>query len=244
MKKIIIVFVLVAFHSLAEAQVRFIYSGNIEFERKINIHRQIAESNSSWYKNMLKQLPTFHTSTFSLGFDKKFALYQYIPGPPAPQISIIGPAKENAVYTDFEKGLRESRKAVFEENYVVIDSLRNLEWKISDERRTIAGFECRKAVGTICDSVYVVAFYAEEIPVSGGPESFGGLPGMILGLAIPRLYTTWFATKLMMTPATGTLPKAGRRDKTLDSEKLQTVLGSAIKGWGEYAEKYIWWTML
>ena len=36
----------------------------------------------------------------------------------------------------------------------------------------------------MCDTVYVVAFYTEDIPVSGGPEMFGGLPGMILELTV------------------------------------------------------------
>jgi GLPGLI family protein len=37
--------------------------------------------------------------------------------------------------------------------------MRNYQWRITDETRTIAGFECKKAVTKICDSVYVVAFY-------------------------------------------------------------------------------------
>ena len=31
--------------------------------------------------------------------------------------------------------------------------------------------------------INVVAFYKDDIPVSGGPESFNGLPGMILQVA-------------------------------------------------------------
>ncbi|MGL1507608.1 GLPGLI family protein, partial [Vibrio parahaemolyticus] len=72
-------------------------------------------------------------------------------------------------------------REVYERTYLVQDSVRQLDWRITDETRDIAGFECRKAVTKICDSVYIVAFYTDQIPVSAGPESFGGLPGMILG---------------------------------------------------------------
>lgn len=48
----------------------------------------------------------------------------------------------------------------------------------------------------IKDSIYVVAFYTDEIAVSGGPESFSGLPGMILGVALPHDHINWFATKV------------------------------------------------
>ncbi len=68
------------------------------------------------------------------------------------------------------------------------------------EIRQIAGYECRKALTIINDSVYVVAFYTDKILLKGGPEGFNGLPGMIMGMAIPRLQTTWFATKVEPTP--------------------------------------------
>src|SRR5690606_20107206 len=108
-------------------------------------------------------------------------------------------------------------------------------------QRTIAGFNCRKAVGIICDSVYVVAFFAEEIPVSGGPESFAGLPGMILGLVVPRLHTTWFATKLTLqnsTTANFPLPRKGK--KTTEPE-LHKLLQSSMKEWGDRGQKNMWW---
>jgi GLPGLI family protein len=88
-----------------------------------------------------------------------------------------------------------------------------IDWKITNEPRTIAGFECRKAVARIFDSVVVIAFYTDEIMPSSGPESFGGLPGMILGLAIPRLHTTWYATKLELIDVSGQIiaPKEGKK---------------------------------
>ncbi len=80
--------------------------------------------------------------------------------------------------------------------YLLSNPLRKIDWKIGSEIRKIAGFDCRKAVGKIMDSIIVIAFYSDEIIPSGGPESFTGLPGMILGLAIPRMHATWYATKL------------------------------------------------
>jgi GLPGLI family protein len=85
--------------------------------------------------------------------------------------------------------------------------------------RQIAGYECRKAIAVINDSVTVVAFYSEEILLKGGPEGFTGLPGMILGLAIPRYNTTWFATKVEAknVPIFNIAPPA--KGKRTDTEK-------------------------
>jgi GLPGLI family protein len=72
------------------------------------------------------------------------------------------------------------------------------------------------------DSIYVVAFYTDQIPVSGGPESFTGLPGMILGIALPYEHITWFATKISEMPID---PK----DLTLPATKKQAITLNALK---------------
>jgi GLPGLI family protein len=42
-------------------------------------------------------------------------------------------------------------------NFVVVDSIPNIQWKITNEHREIAGYNCRK-VGKIMDDVYVLHF--------------------------------------------------------------------------------------
>ena len=189
MKKILFALLLTT-PGWAICQQKFITEGKIEFERRINVHRQVDDEDmrSDWFKEFVKNQPAFHTTTFTLQFSNDKTIYK--PVGESAKIAIwwiLGPAKENSIYTDLGQGTRQSLKSVFEQNFLISDSVSNINWKMSDEVRTIAGMECRKAVAKICDSVYVVAFYTDEITVSGGPESFYGLPGMILGLAIPRL---------------------------------------------------------
>lgn len=60
----------------------------------------------------------------------------------------------------------------------------------------------------------VIAFFTDEILCNGGPEFFHGLPGMILGVAIPRMHTTWYATKLELMEVNWNqqqLPSRGRK---------------------------------
>jgi GLPGLI family protein len=247
MKKILIVLMIIG-PVLTNAQQKFIYEGRIEFERKINVHRQVddEDQSSDWFKEMVKSQPAFHTTPFSLQFNNEKTVYKPLGElPKFPIWWILGPAKENIVYTDFAHNTRQSTKLVYEQTFLISDSLDNIDWKISDEMRTIAGMECRKAVGRICDSVYVVAFYTDEIPVSGGPESFHGLPGMILGLAIPRLHTTWFATKLQLTTPVAKDFEVPTRGTTKTNEaKLKGTLKSSLKDWGKFGERNTWWVLL
>ncbi len=69
--------------------------------------------------------------------------------------------------------------------YIVDDSLRVPVWKIGDQIKDVAGHVCMKA--TTYDSVrsqQIMAWFAQDIPVSAGPERYTGLPGLILELDI------------------------------------------------------------
>ncbi|ERJ61115.1 GLPGLI family protein [Sphingobacterium paucimobilis] len=83
-----------------------------------------------------------------------------------------------------------------DDKYILKDSLTQVTWRFTDEYRNIAGFECRRVNGATADSLYLVAFYTDQIPVSAGPALSHGLPGMILGLAIPEMHIQYWATKI------------------------------------------------
>ncbi len=78
------------------------------------------------------------------------------------------------------------------------DTLPTVKWKYTDEYRNIAGYDCRRANGIIQDSIYVVAFFTNQIAIPAGPELIQGLPGTILGLSIPFLNVNMFATSVVL----------------------------------------------
>jgi GLPGLI family protein len=108
--------------------------------------------------------------------------------------------------------------------YLITDSIRKIHWKITSEIKMIAGFSCRRANAIIMDSVYVVAFYTDEIIPRGGPESFTGLPGMILGIALPYDHTTWFATRVSLKQVSNTQFKSPTGEKKINNRELKDIL--------------------
>lgn len=194
-------------------EARFITSGKIEFEKRTNQHSLLDEENM-WDEMMKKNYPKFAITYFDLYFDGKRSLYKTGRDPDNRMIHWGLSYITNTFYRDMEKETYVHQKNIFGSDFLITDSLHQLEWKIMHEPRTIAGFECRKAVARIFDSIVVIAFFTDEIIPSTGPESFGGLPGMILGLAIPRMHTTWYATKLELVPISEkdiTAPKSGKK---------------------------------
>lgn len=244
MKKLLTVLMTILAFSI-QASAQFTMQGKIEFERKINSHRQF--DGEDWFEKFKSQIPKFNISYFDLYFNTTKSVYK--PGRESPgnaSFRLFGgaPASENTVFTDFGNRQVKAGKQIFEQNFLVQDSIRKIPWRITDEVRIIADYKCRKAVSKICDSVYVVAFYTDDIAVNGGPEMFAGLPGMILEIAIPRLYTTWTATKIEITPPTEKDLEAPSKGKKTSQKELLESLQSSLKDWGKYAQRNIWWSVL
>jgi GLPGLI family protein len=223
----------------------YAFAGRIEYERKTNLHRQI--EGEEWYEKFKAQIPKFNTAYFDLLFNATTSLYKPGREPENPNPfarNLTGPAAANTVHTNFGTGRVAAAKEVFEQKYLVEDSMRRLRWKVLEEVRTIAGYPCRKAVSRMFDSVVVVAFYADGIPVSGGPESFAGLPGMILEVAIPRLHTTWIATKVELTTPDAAQLAVPTKGKKTDTKGLVETLQASLKDWGKWASKNVWWCVI
>lgn len=219
------------------AQQQFITQGKIEYERKTNQHAFMEDGNI-WDDMAKNNLPKFVTFYYDLTFKGDRTLFKTGREPETKQAKFWGIFDcENTILTELDSSTTITQRNVYGDNYLVTDSLRKVEWKITPEIRKIAGFDCRKAIGRVMDSIVVIAFYTDDILTNGGPESFNGLPGMILGLAIPRLHTTWYATKLSLVEVTDkdlVAPKKGKKmTGTVYSDEVKTIL----KRWGDQAIK-------
>ncbi|MGB8193950.1 MAG: GLPGLI family protein, partial [Chitinophagaceae bacterium] len=185
-----------------------------------------------------KDNPQFKVLKSTLSFANNKTLL--VPEPPVATTGMFNDlpmiAQNNIVYTDLAVDSQVSQKKVFEQTFLLKDNASNIRWKITDEVREIAGYSCRRANGLIMDSIYVVAFYSNEILVSGGPESFTGLPGMILQVTLPHENVTWVAKRVldMDVPASGIVPP--QNGNTVDRKGLYSFLNNAAKDWGDRRE--------
>lgn len=182
--------------TITGAQTTFIKSAKITFEKKINQKRRLAEN--KWISDDAKdKMNKYIISNWEYNFNDSTSIYKMKPKETLNDNTFFFVNDNtNELYTNFSKATRILRKSIRGEDFILNDTIPHLNWKIVHDVRNIAGYECRKAIALINDTVSVIAFYTDEILLKGGPEGFTGLPGMILGLAIPRYNTTWFATKI------------------------------------------------
>lgn len=216
----------------------FISSGKIVFERKINTFAVMdillketktmpADQAYAYLQKYRSSSPQFWVEAFELYFDQTNTLYQ--PENPAatyPEVFPVPLAYNNKVLNNLQSKETAIQKQAFEKSFLIKDSLRHISWKLTDETREIAGYQCHRANALLFDSIYVVAYYADEILAKGGPESFAGLPGMILGLALPHQHITIFAKSVSMqtiTPEKWKLQE-GRSDKVNNKEYVAAMM--------------------
>jgi len=245
--KLTILIAAVFMTTLGFGQTQFITQGKIAFERRVSqfkMNEREGQGENLWDIEIQKVMTKILVDEFTLDFTSTQSYYHLAKENTDNKYMFgnIKPIESNYVMHDFSTGMTQMLRNVFESDYYLKDSIKKFEWKITGEVRDIAGFECKKAVTKICDSVVVVAFYTDQIPVQAGPENFNGLPGMILGIAIPRLASTWFATKLELvnTP----FQKLATKSQKSTWSGMNIELNKGTKSWGKEAAVFLWVTNL
>ncbi len=235
MKTFFLIVIAILLTNAANAQ-QFVDKAVIEFEVNTNLKKTM--SNNSWDEQMKENLSELKTSYWNFTFTDNKSVYAFGRWSPKTRIPkyLKDEDEENVWFHDFSNKTKSSQKLIARTSFVLNDSISNIEWKITNENREIAGYNCRKAVGKIFDDVYVFAFYTDEITISGGPVSVNGLPGMILGLTIPRLYTSFIATKVNLNVLNIDEIKPITAKKTYNSQELKTILTETTKDWFSWGD--------
>ena len=248
MKKILIALMIIYSVRVSAQTKGIVHRGTIQFERKMNMHNQIDDmmksGNSSWLERAKERLDRYKVDKFEMMFTKEQSIYQPakdgISELKMPWINV--PSEKNIVFNNYKENKVVSKKEIYDKTILITDTLPKRKWKIKEEFRDIAGYSCRRAETIIMDSVWVVAFYTDAIIAPGGPESFNGLPGMILGVVMPRLNVTYFATDVKpYTDARREInpPKKGKKHS---NESFVTYLRSNMKQWGDWMQRVLWYS--
>lgn len=220
--------ILLVFQHGIFAQVR---AGKIVYERKTNLYKKFKDDD---VRNWIKEENKNKIDYFELFFNDTMSLFM-------PQASDLKEemswaTSKNVVYQDFNKNYRLTVKKIWGEELFVQDTIHERQWKITDSKRIISGYSCRKAIWQANDSTRIYAWYCDEIIPSVGPESFYGLPGAIMGIATEDGGVIYFAKSIeVIKPDLFALaPKKGKNKIYTPTDlkaKLQKDFGKST--WGK-----------
>ena len=221
-KRHISLLLLILIASSAFGQIK---SGVIIFERKTNLLKKYKnEQSRKWLGDKKVKI-----DKFELHFTPTESFF--VPVKVVEEGRMGWLTMKNTVHQDLEKKERLSIFDMWGESIYVKDSLVIREWKVTERKRNIAGYECRRAIWKKNDSTKIYAWYTDAILPSLGPETFNGLPGTILGLATEDGGVVYFAksVKEQYIDINDMLPDTKKKD-LLREEELKAQLEKRMKG--------------
>jgi GLPGLI family protein len=128
----------------------------------------------------------------------------------------------------------EQKRVIVEETlgktYTVDDSIVCYRWRIQNKMKEVAGKICLLAVAE--DTVKkqkIEAWFAQDMPVSGGPELFCGLPGMILEININNGCVLITAEKIEMKKLEVAPKPAKKKGKKVTNTEFNDLIAKHIK---------------
>ena len=161
--------------------------GVILYERKTNLLKKYKSPESRrWLRGERVKI-----DRFNLHFSPEKSVF--MPVESAVPSKADWATSKNTVLQNFDNNERVSIYNLFGDRKTVKDELVKRNWKITERKRTIAGYSCRRAIWSKNDSTRIYAWYTDQIIASTGPETFNGLPGTILGLATEDGGVVYFA---------------------------------------------------
>ena len=203
--------------SALQAQIK---EGTIVYERKINTHRNMPN------EQMRAMVPEFRISKHLLIFSDSISVYRMIPENESPDpfaggagagggggvrmsFTMGGSNDAGDLYKNFTQSKSILSSELAGKSYLVVDSITQQPWKLTNETKQILGYTCLKATRKITvqaapmrmmvingpggntnrdtsrpqpREIELVAWYAQDIASPVGPENHGQLPGVILEL--------------------------------------------------------------
>ena len=198
-------------------------SGKIIFERRTNLEKRFTDKRM---KRMINETNKIKTDKFVLLFNDTCSIFKLVVENTGAD-DMAWMTTKNTYYQQLKKKSQLTILGLFGQSVYVLDSLPSRQWKITDNKRVISGYDCRKAIYQKNDTTRIYAWYTPPLIV--GPEGFCGLPGTILGLATEDGGIIYFAKSVELIS-----PKKEDLDLPIGKNKVFSMLELRLKIEKEY----------
>lgn len=223
-------FTMLPFFLHAQTEGKVIYTEIVKFEM------DIPDSEDEEIKKLMEQMPKEQKFPRMLLFNDSEWLYTDVPGSEDEGTVELSHESEgmdfemkiarplNILYGNLDEDLYLNLREFFGRKFLITDKLEQHPWKLTGEQRKIGEYVCQKATAEI-DSQQVVAWFSPQIPVSAGPDGYGGLPGLILELDIDNGQRRAVASSIELMPLEADAierPSKGKKVSRAEFEKIET----------------------
>jgi GLPGLI family protein len=107
-----------------------------------------------------------------------------------------------SAYTSLTDGSYVEVREFLGRNFRIQSDPPSFAWRLTGEQASFLGYPVFQAVAEH-EGTSLEAWFTPDIPVSAGPAQYGGLPGLILTLAVDSSRVTYTATAIDTVSAVG-----------------------------------------
>lgn len=131
-------------------------------------------------------------------------------------------------YIDLKQDVRLREVEAFGQEFIIKNTIKNLNWKMHNESLQIGNYLCYKATtikviknskGTFNHPV--TAWYTSQIPIGFGPIGYGGLPGLIVELSVQNI--KYSISKVVLNPKKQFKIKKPTKGKLVTEEEFNAI---------------------
>lgn len=221
--------------------------GKVTYERTTQMQIRIADD----HPELENMLPKSRTDRFELLFGNNQSLWKQLEDEVQDdlaggsgggfQFKMISAGSDDVTFYNFDASQRIDQRELGTKKYLVEDSVSRLNWKLTDEAKTILGFNCRKAIaqriGTrtmmimengkmekkeTSDTSNIIAWYTSDFAVPAGPGEYQGqLPGLVLEVDVNNGRQVFKATEVSSKVDVASIkaPKGGKKISSAEFNK-------------------------
>jgi len=102
------------------------------------------------------------------------------------------------------------------------------EWKLTGEQAEFLGYVVHKATAQQ-DSSTIEAWFTPQIPIPGGPATYGGLPGMILVVSVDESQVQYSATAVSLTTVAEGVIVRPTEGEAVSRERYEEIVAEKLE---------------
>ncbi|TNE53307.1 MAG: GLPGLI family protein [Bacteroidetes bacterium] len=210
-----------------------ITSGRIVYERRTNLKKLYG--NVPQMKRFINEENKIKKEQFELLFNDTCSAFLPIEDPNMERGMMSWMTQKNKTYQNRSQQTQMMIMDMFGQQIFVGDSIDPKKWKVTESKRYISNYHCRKALYEKNDTTRIYAWFAIDIEPSVGPEGITGLPGAILGLATEDGGIVYFAQEIqVLEPKKEQLSYTTGKNEVFTKESLVKSIEERMGGnkWG------------
>ncbi len=210
-------------------------SGTIVYEQVVKLEIKL-EGESAQFASMM---PKERKSQKILHFNQSASLYENKPAEEdqtmktgsggAVMIKMMEP--DNKVFISLSDNRQIEKREFMTREFLIETTLNPSDWKLTGNQKMIMNYPCQEAVKETKEGK-TSAWFTPVIPVSAGPGSINGLPGLVLAVDINDGKQTLIASSIDLNPVAGNIIVRPDKGKKVTKEEFDKIVEEKMKEMG------------